>query len=450
MPELKRRRSLKVGDSQPGATIIRTQVSRDGSGAGERVERFANHKPPLHSMGEKSTRCGCDGCGEVKGFAGTPIALLKREPGASTRCTSSQNDMPEIPLSLLIDAYLLSHETEWTSRHTSLYYSGILSRFLWFSQLNGWPDDAALITEWNVREFLRYVGREVNRWAAMGNGSESSSRRASPRTVHHYYRALTAFFNWALREGYLAESLMVNVKVAKPKRKVIRPYTPEQVERILAVCAQDYKQRSRLIGSRNYAIVMLLLDSGLRLTELLTISLRDINEESGWIRVTGKGAKERVVRMGHASQTALRRYLDQRPGGSTGALWLTGAGSPLTASGLQSAFRRLKQRAGIEEEGGCHRMRHTFALSFLRSDRNPFNLQYLLGHNSLEMVRHYTATLGMEDALEAHVKASPADHLTACLSAESIDEGIAGVTRETPFTASGGKECLREDAKHGM
>jgi site-specific recombinase XerD len=330
--------------------------------------------------------------------------------------------MPEIPLSLLIDAYLLSHETEWTSRNTSMYYSGILRRFLWFSQQNGWPDNAALITEWNVREFLRYVGREVNRWTAMGNGSESSSRRASPRTVHHYYRALTAFFNWALREGYLAESPMVNVKVAKPKRKVIRPYTQEQVERILAVCAQDYKQRNRLLGSRNYAIVMLLFDSGLRLTELLTISLRDIDKESGWIRVTGKGAKERVVRIGSTSQTALRSYLDHRPGSGTGALWLTEKGSPLTARGLQSAFHRLKQRAGIEEEGGCHRMRHTFALSFLRSDRNPFNLQYLLGHNSLEMVRHYTATLGMEDALEAHVKASPGDHLTARLNAESTGE----------------------------
>jgi len=422
MPELNRSRSLKVGDGQPGATVTGTQVSRDGSGAGEMAERFTDHRLPLHPVGAKGTRCGCDGYGEVKGFANTRIAQLKREPGASTPRAGSHSDMPEIHLSLLIDAYLLSHETEWTSRHTSVYYSGILGRFLWFSQQNGWPDDAALITEWNVREFLRYVGREVNRWRAGGNGSESSSRRASPRTVHHYYRALTAFFNWVLREGYLAESPIANIKVAKPKRKVIRPYTQEQVERILAVCAKDYKQRSSLLGSRNYAIVILLFDSGLRLTELVTIRLRDIDKERGWIRVTGKGAKERMVRMGQASQTALLHYLEQRPGGGNGALWLTREGSPLTSRGLQSAFRRLKGRAGIEEEGGCHRMRHTFALSFLRSDRNPFNLQYLLGHSSLEMVRHYTATLGMEDALEAHVKASPGDQLTARLSAEETGE----------------------------
>ena len=93
------------------------------------------------------------------------------------------------------------------------------------------------------------------------------------------------------------------------------------------------------------------------------------------------------------------------------ALWLSEEKNPLRSSGVQSAVDRLKKRAGIYEKGCVHRFRHTFALNFLREDRNPFNLQYLLGHNSLEMVRHYTATMGMEDALKAHEKSSPADLL---------------------------------------
>ena len=72
-------------------------------------------------------------------------------------------------------------------------------------------------------------------------------------------------------------------------------------------------------------------------------------------------------------------------------------------------IRRIKERAGIKTPGCCHRFRHTFAINFLRVDRNPFNLQYLLGHSDLRMVRHYVAILGMEDALKAHEKASPAD-----------------------------------------
>ena len=83
----------------------------------------------------------------------------------------------------------------------------------------------------------------------------------------------------------------------------------------------------------------------------------------------------------------------------------------MRSTGIQIMVKRLKQRAGVTSNGNCHRFRHTFALNFLRADKNVFNLQYLLGHSDLKMVRHYTAALGMEDALKAHEKASPADML---------------------------------------
>ena len=90
-------------------------------------------------------------------------------------------------------------------------------------------------------------------------------------------------------------------------------------------------------------------------------------------------------------------------------IWLTEERRPMQSGSIQSVIDRLKKRSHVDSEGSVHRFRHTFAISFLRQDRNPFNLQYLLGHNSLEMVRRYTATLGMEDALKAHEKASPVD-----------------------------------------
>ncbi len=83
----------------------------------------------------------------------------------------------------------------------------------------------------------------------------------------------------------------------------------------------------------------------------------------------------------------------------------------MKVGGIQIMVVNLKKRAGVTGSGNCHKFRHTFALSFLRKDRNPFNLQYLLGHSDLRMVKHYVSTLGMEDALEAHEKASPADML---------------------------------------
>jgi len=330
-------------------------------------------------------------------------------------------DSAKVTLRSLIDRYIWAHQMAGNSPHTVAYYKGILGRFLWYGEQAGWPVDSRVLTEWHVREFLGYVNTEVNRWGVKGNGAESSSHRASPRTVHHYYRALTAFFNWAVREGFITESPMSKVTIAKARRKVISPYTQEQIEGMLAVCDREYERNRRFIASRNRAIILVALDTGLRLGELANIRLPSINRENGWIRVEGKGGKERVVRIGQVAETALQHYYQRRPQNGCNELWLTGKGRPLKTRGLQIAFQRIKQRAGITDSGGCHRMRHTFALSFLRADGNVFNLQYILGHNSLEMVRIYTATLGMEDALKAHIEASPADHLGYSIP-ESVNE----------------------------
>ena len=154
-----------------------------------------------------------------------------------------------------------------------------------------------------------------------------------------------------------------------------------------------------------------ILDTRLRVTEVASIEVEDIDTERGWIKVKGKGSKERVVRIGVTAQKALWRYLVHRPNAVRTELWLTEEGMPFQSAGIQIMIKRLTQRAGITSKGNCYRFRHTFALNFLRADRNPFNLQYLLGHSDLRMVRNYTATLGMEDALKAHEKASPADLL---------------------------------------
>jgi len=318
---------------------------------------------------------------------------------------------PGTSLKSLVRGFVLTERTDGKSPRTVEYYEGNLHRFLWYGERENWVDDVRLITEWHVREFLSYVASEVHRWGLKGNGSESSQRQASHSTVHHYYAVLKAFFNWCVREGCLNESPLVKVKVVDSKPRVIQPYASEEIAKMLAVCGHDYQHNARFLGSRNRAIILILLDTGMRVSEIANIALGDIDTARGWVKVKGKGAKERVVRIGATAQKALWRYLVYRPNSGRNELWLTEEGTPLQSDGIQMMVRRIKQRAGITSKGNCHRFRHTFALSFLRADRNPFNLQYLLGHSDLRMVRHYTATLGMEDALKAHEKASPADLL---------------------------------------
>jgi site-specific recombinase XerD len=266
-----------------------------------------------------------------------------------------------------------------------------------------------MLTEWHIRDFLGYLVNEKCRWGLEGNGSETSQGKASHATVHHYFVVLANFLRWAMREGLLAESPAENIKVAKPEVKVIKPYTAEEIGRMLAVCECDYERNGRFLGSRNKAIVLVLVDSGVRLSELVGMTVQDVNTSNGNIRVMGKGSKERVVRIGKVAQKALWRYMVHRSEYRCQELWLGEEKRPLSCGAVQCLVKRLKERGGVNGSGSVHRFRHTFALNFLRADKNVFNLQYLLGHSQLEMVRRYTATLGMEDALKAHEKASPAD-----------------------------------------
>jgi len=312
-------------------------------------------------------------------------------------------------LKSLIKGFILTQQTDCKSPRTIEYYQGNLSRFTWYADTQKWADDVHLITEWKIREFLAYVSGGVNRWGLSGNGSESSRPKATYCTVHHYYCVLKAFFNWCLNEGFIPVSPLVKIKLNNPKFNVIQPYSSQDISKLLAVCDNDLKNNAKFLGSRNKAIVLMLVDSGLRVSELTSIKLEDIDSDKGWIKVKGKGAKERIVRIGATTQKALWRYLVYRKSEKYKELWLTEEGKPMQVEGIQIMISRLKDRAGVSSKGNCHRFRHTFAINFLREDRNPFNLQYLLGHSDLRMVRHYVSTLGMEDALKAHEKASPAD-----------------------------------------
>ena len=131
-----------------------------------------------------------------------------------------------------------------------------------------WPDDARLISEWHIREFLSYVSGEGNRWGLKGNGSESSRPKATYCTVHHYYCVLKAFFNWCVRDGFIVESPLTKIKLANPKLNVVQPYSNQEIMKLISVCDYDFKNNAKLLGSRNKAIILMLLDTGLRASGL--------------------------------------------------------------------------------------------------------------------------------------------------------------------------------------
>lgn len=320
----------------------------------------------------------------------------------------------QLSLPALVQGFIFSLQAEGKAPSTVSYYQGNLRRFLWYAREQGWPDDPRSIDSWMLREFLAYAGNARNRWGTKGNGSENC-REPSKTGGWRYYRTLRALFRWAIAEKLLEHSPLANIKVQPPKEQSPKPYTSEELQRLVAVCDTEFANGAQFLGCRNKAIILLYATTGLRLSELANLKLSEIN--LGAIRgtVIGKGGWQRPFAIQPLTKKALWKYMALRecrvkPSGEDW-LWITEEGTRLTVDGLHNAFRRIKKRAGIGSPGAVHRLRHPFALNALRELRDPFLLQLLLGHKTLEMTRRYTQELKIEEALEAMDNIDLADRL---------------------------------------
>jgi len=234
----------------------------------------------------------------------------------------------------------------------------------------------------------------------------SLQQRLKPSSVHGYYAAVHRLMNWLVEEGVLQKSPMERMKPPKVPKQVIQPFSREHIVRMLTVCGDTF------IGCRNQAIIKTFLDTGLRLSELVGIQLSDLDFDNGTIKIMGKGAKERRVRISQETQKAILRYLLRRKDDGLSCLWVTEEHKPLHARGVSSIIRRISERAGIRGQvrASAHTFRHTAAIQYLRNKGDQFTLQIMLGHSTLEMTRRYVSALKEEDMLKVHQTASPVEN----------------------------------------
>jgi site-specific recombinase XerD len=262
-----------------------------------------------------------------------------------------------------------------------------------------------------IREFLTWIGSRSYEYVA-GNGSHRFTQ-AKPSTAWPYYKALRRLFNWGVEEGLVDESPVKDIHFKAPPLPPIQPYERDELERFLAVCELDIKTGARFIGLRNKAMLLLFIDSGLRLSEQVNLNLTDLNLEQKKARVIGKGNKVGVCPFSPKTAKAIWLYLlERKHRAKSDALWITEEGRRFSVSGLSSSFVYLKKRAGVNGRGRIHRLRHTSALQYLRGARDSFLLQLFLRHEDLTMSRRYTQGLKQEEAINAHRNgASPVEGL---------------------------------------
>ena len=273
----------------------------------------------------------------------------------------------------------------------------------------------------SILAFLNYLRVEYVPRRITGN----NSRKLAPKTVYNIYVSLASFFTWASREFNLDSPLKNMPRLRVPEEPPVEPFKKEEIELLIKACdfsgeAVTNRRRKfvmqRFTSKRDKAIVLTLLDTGLRASELCALRVEDVDMKSGKVTVRAgeagkaKGGKGRIVFMGKSARRFLWRYLaDREDGSDPDAPLFTGKlNRPFNRDALRQLINSLGAKVGIKK---CHphRFRHTFAITYLRSGGDIFTLKALLGHGSLDMVEHY-ARIAEVDIEQAHRKASPADN----------------------------------------
>lgn len=290
-------------------------------------------------------------------------------------------------LNTLVSLFISDRRSQNVTDKTIQWHSVSLHRFARYCMGAGL--DIYDLDATAIREYIRFLQHSPGR---NGNLTESS--------VATYVRSLKAFLSWLVQEEYLESD--PSARVAKPKvgEKSVELFSDQELKRLLAVCSGPY-------GARDEAIVRLLLDTGLRASEVTTALLEDVDEAPPSLTVSGKGRKRRRVPLGVKTVRAIRRYIRTRDDDYP-CLFLGKRGEPLTPNGLYQLLERRGAVAGIH--ANPHKFRHTFAVSYLRNGGGIADLQKILGHTTLEMVLHY-ARLADRDVADKHRLYSPGDRL---------------------------------------
>lgn len=298
-------------------------------------------------------------------------------------------------LSIAIDGFLLNASARRLSPNTIKFYEYILRNVR-----AAFPDDPpiAQITKPQIEQFLAGL--------TVGNTS-----------VLRHHSGLSALWRWAQAEGYVPANLVRSIPQPKPDEKVIEPFTQNEIKLLLMSVDKSLpyrragkreSQHTCANAARNRAMIYLLLDTGLRASELCSLTLKDIDLKARKLTVMGKGRKERMIPFDAQTGQTIWRYLATRKDEPVDwPLFPAHANHrhPLDQRDLYHTLRVIGARAGIDDVHP-HRFRHTFAIQFLRNGGDVYTLQDILGHTTLEMTRRYLH-IAQTDIAAAHRIASP-------------------------------------------
>jgi integrase/recombinase XerD len=322
---------------------------------------------------------------------------------------ANKRDLMMITVDKAIELYLATLETEGKSPR---YIDWLKTRLRYFStyiqRVHG--DDFKLqeISVDDGRDYIRHLMERDKIYHSHPYHNERQGK-LKIQYIHGLGHAVRSFSSWAYDEEYLEENVMRRLKLPKLPITLPEPLSEDEIQRVLAASLDNTRDRQR-----NFAIMMLFFDTGIRLDELVNLRISRVNFAIGEMTILGKGNKERRVPIGTQAKKALIDYINkERPDPlnpqDEDHLFLNADGYQITHATVEKMFQRVKKEAAVDKLHP-HACRHTFSVRYLIHGGDAFSLQKILGHTSLEMTRKYV-NLASGDVKDKHRRFSPMDNL---------------------------------------
>ncbi len=283
-------------------------------------------------------------------------------------------------------AYL--HNVKNTSANTEMSYKRDLEKVQHFMANRGVHETAA-ISEPDLEDYVKYL--EDNKFAAA--------------TVSRNIASLKAFYHYMVQEGIVGEDLSEPLKAPKIEKKIPEIMSPDEVVRLLEQPSGDSPKEVR-----DKAMLELLYATGIRVTELITLKISDVNMQMNFILCRDRN-KERIIPFGMEAKNALARYLDgtrdeMLENKSSDVLFANCSGQPMSRQGFWKLIKFYAKKADIKADITPHTLRHSFAAHLVENGADLRSVQEMLGHSDISTTQIY-ANLNHSHIREVYAKAHP-------------------------------------------
>lgn len=324
---------------------------------------------------------------------------------ARSRLQRPEPAVRQTTFSMLIDFYVGDMRSRNCTEDAITTNRRSLQRFGRFLSANGQAIHLSDVTPEGVVAYVTSLQNQTSKFSGHPNRPEEAGR-LSPFTVRKETKILRGFGNWLDRQGY--DNPFEAVPIPKVPKYLLETLTDDEIEKIL-----NAFNPNTAYGARDFAIVLLMLDSGLRIGEVPNVHIPRVDMQRRELKVKGKGNKERTVPFGQRCGQAILRYLHaHRPKPireEDDHLFLSLDGVPMTRGSLESMMRRLRITSEVPKLRG-HILRHTMAVRFLMNGGDLRTLQLILGHESLVITQLYLH-LKDQQVQEKYQSFSPMDRL---------------------------------------